>query len=296
MLGTCVIPWHDDGTCDEALFRRTVRDAAQTLTPHLYLFGSAGEGHAVTDRQFAAVTRAFLDEMRVVGGTPMIGIISLSLGTMIERIEFARDLGVREFQLSLPCWGALDDVELDRFFAETCGRFPDLRFLHYNLPRARRVLAGNDYQRLAARHPNLVAIKMGGDIAAQREVALAVPMVRCFFTELSYVALRDETDCGLLCSLSVCDPALGRRLFQADAAERAALEPTFRAMHAAVKAALAGAAHMDAAFDKLFVKYHLPEFPCRLLPPYRGATEEQFLRFRDACRAALAAVSAAGGG
>jgi hypothetical protein len=67
-------------------------------------------------------------------------------------------------------------------------------------------------------------------------------------------------------------------------------------MHAAVKAALAGAAHMDGAFDKLFVKYQLPEFPSRLLPPYRGATEEQFLHFRETCRAALAAVPAAAGG
>jgi dihydrodipicolinate synthase/N-acetylneuraminate lyase len=287
MLGTSVVPWNEDGTCDEPLFRRTVRHAAENLTPHLYLFGTAGEGHAVTDRQFAIVTRAFVEEMLLAGGTPMVGVISLSLGTMIERIEFARDLGVREFQLSLPSWGALNDEELGRFFAETCGRFSDLRFLHYNLARARRVLTGPEYAAIAARHPNLVAIKMSGEIAALREVARAVPMLRCFFTEFGYLALRDETDCGLLCALSVCQPALGRRLFAANATDRTALEPTFRAVHAQVKAALAGEAHMDGAYDKLYVKYLFPEFPLRLLPPYRGATEEQFARFRRACDAAL---------
>jgi len=292
MLGTCVVPWRDDATCDEPLFRRTIRHAAQNLTPHLYLFGTAGEGHAVTDRQFAAVTRAFVDEMRAVGGAPMVGIISLSLGTIIERIEFARGLGVREFQISLPAWGALAETELDLFFDETCGRFPDARFLHYNLGRARRVLTGTDYQRLAARHLNLAAIKMGGDIAALREVALAVPALRCFFTEFGYAALCDETRCGLLCALSVCESSLAPRLFAADAAARAVLEPAFRALHAAVTGALAGGNYMDGAYDKMYVKRHFPEFPLRLLPPYRGATEAQFAQFLTACDAALSAPSA----
>jgi dihydrodipicolinate synthase/N-acetylneuraminate lyase len=290
MLGTCVIPWGDDDTCDEALFRRTVRHAVENLSPHLYVFGTAGEGHAVSDRQYAAVTRVFVDEMRRNGGIPMVGVISMSLGTIIERIALARDLGVEEFQLSLPSWGALNDAELDCFFAETCRRFPELRFLHYNLSRARRVLTGEDYRRIAARHPNLVAIKMGGEINAIRDVALAVPMLRCFCTEFNYAALCEETDCGLLCALSGCRPAIGRRLFNADAAGRAALQPALRAIHAAAKNALGGEAHMDGAYDKLFVKYQFPEFPLRLLPPYRAATDEQFARFRDACDAAIGAI------
>jgi hypothetical protein len=43
----------------------------------------------------------------------MIGIISLSLPTIIERIERAQAMGARRFQLSLPSWGALRDSELD---------------------------------------------------------------------------------------------------------------------------------------------------------------------------------------
>jgi len=50
----------------------------------------------------------------------MVGIISLSLSTIIERIGLARDLVFREFQLSLPSWGALNDRELTIFFRETC--------------------------------------------------------------------------------------------------------------------------------------------------------------------------------
>jgi dihydrodipicolinate synthase/N-acetylneuraminate lyase len=292
MLATCVIPWHDNGTCDEELFRRTVRHAAEKLTRHLYIFGTAGEGHAVTDRQFADVTRAFVAEVRTAGGEPMVGVISLSLGTIIERIEFARSLGVRDVQISFPSWGALTDSELDLFFAETCGRFPDLRFLHYNLARARRILTAAEYNRLAMRHPNFVAVKMSGDIDVLRAVALGAPDLRCFFTEFGYLALRDESDCGLLCALSTCQPELGRRLFAANVTDRAKMEPMFRTIHAAVKAALAGEAYMDGAYDKLYVKYQFPEFPLRLLPPYRAASEEQFAQFRHACDAALSGLRA----
>ena len=297
ILGACVVPWRTDNSCDEALFRQTVRHAAKNLSPHLYIFGTAGEGHAVTNRQFELITRAFVEEMQAVGGTPMIGVISLSLGTIIERIAFARELGARELQLSLPAWGALNDREVDVFFAETCGRFPDLRFLHYNLARANRVLTGTDYARLAARHPNLVAIKMGGEnIPALREVAHAARAagVRCFFTEFGYHGLREEAECGLLCALGACDFTLARRWFGADRAERERLEPTFRSLHAAAKAALAGAAHMDGAYDKLYVKRHLPNFPLRLLPPYVAATDAQFEQFHSASAAALAAVPRSG--
>ncbi|MBL9209783.1 MAG: hypothetical protein JNL92_04905 [Opitutaceae bacterium] len=293
MLGTCVVPWRPDGTCDEALFRRTVQHAVETLGPHQYIFGTAGEGYAVTDRQFATIGRVFVDAMRAAGGEPMVGVISLALGTVQERIAQALDWGVREFQISLPAWGALEDTELDRFFAATCGRFPAARFLHYNLARAKRVLTGADYARLAARHPNLVAIKMGGEnVPALRDVAAAADAagVRCFFTEFGYQALADTRRCGLLCSFGGCEPGLARRWFAASTPERAALEPVFRALHAAAKSALAGGTYMDGAYDKLYVKRHFPEFPLDLLPPYRGATEAQYARFLSACQAALATV------
>jgi dihydrodipicolinate synthase/N-acetylneuraminate lyase len=290
ILATGVVPWREDDTSDEPLFRHTIRHLVPALTRHLYVFGTAGEGYAVSDRQFADLTRAFVEEMNATGGVPMVGVISLSLATVIERIELARGLGVEEIQISLPCWGALSDSEVDCFFQETCGRFPDLRFLHYNVARAKRQLTGADYGRLAPRHPNLVAIKMGGDTPALLDVARGAPALRCFFTEPGYLNYRQETDCGLLCALGLCDPALARRLFDAGVADRAKLAPVFRAIREAIRDALAGSGAIDGAYDKCYVKRLFPEFPLRLLPPYAGATEEQFSRFLAGCDAALAAV------
>jgi hypothetical protein len=281
LLATCPVPWNETGEFEEGLFRSTVVQLSRDLTPNLYIFGTAGEGHAVSDRQFESIARAFH------GALPdpthgMVGIISLSLGTMIERIALARELGFRQFQLSLPSWGALNDGELDLFFRETCGRFPDCSFLHYNLARSRRILRGAEYARLAQAHPNLVAIKMGGtDFAAQTEVATNAPELQCFFTEMSYAELRDNLECGLLASISTINLRRSREFHAARGEKLRALCAELIEIRAGMKAIVGDAAHMDGAFDKLYVKLHSPAFPLRLLPPYASTTDPMFARFRD---------------
>src|SRR5688572_10458282 len=144
ILATCVVPWDERGQCRDELFVHQVRSLLR-LTPHLYIFGTAGEGYAVTEEQFRHIARLFTDTMREGGGTPMVGVISASLPTIVERIEWCRQIGVRQFQISLPCWGALTDRELLTFFRETCGRFGDCQFLHYNLLRAQRLVTPQEY-------------------------------------------------------------------------------------------------------------------------------------------------------
>ena len=69
----------------------------------------------------------------------MLGIISLSLPAIIDRIARGREMGCRQSQLSLPAWGPLHARELGTFFAETCGRFPDCDFIPQG-PRTGRYL------------------------------------------------------------------------------------------------------------------------------------------------------------
>ncbi len=161
-MGTCEIPWDEKDRFLESVFRRGVRNALNG-TRHLYLFGTAGEGYAVTDQQFDQIVSAFVDEMQQAQAEPMVGVIHLSLGTIVERIERCRNAGVRQIQISLPSWGALTDKELFEFFDQTCGRFPECQFMHYNLPRAKRIVTGQEYGRLAEAHSNLVATKNTGD-------------------------------------------------------------------------------------------------------------------------------------
>src|SRR5262245_22435258 len=123
LMATCCVPWDESDQFVESIFRQSVRTTLEKGTTHLYIFGTAGEGYAVTDRQYDQVVAAFSDEMRQAGAEPMVGVIGLSLGTMLERIDRARDRGVRHFQISLPSWGALSDRELYLYFDKVCGRF-----------------------------------------------------------------------------------------------------------------------------------------------------------------------------
>lgn len=281
IMGTCCVPWNDDGRFDEVPFRRGVRIALEG-TPHLYIFGTAGEGYAVTDTQFDRIVSVFVDEMRQADADPMVGVIHLSLGTIVERIERCRDAGVRLFQISLPGWGVLNDHELFKFFDCVCGRFPDCQFMHYNLPRAGRVVTGTEYGRLAETHPNLVATKNTGDSLSHiRSLLEDAPQLQHFLSEAGYVYGSLFGECGILASLVMNWPKL-RALF--DAGKQRDVD-TLTSIQREVSIVLhtlretAPGDRIDGAYDKLFAKMYDPEFPLRMLPPYDGSSEDEFRFF-----------------
>ncbi|GDY20085.1 hypothetical protein LBMAG56_14300 [Verrucomicrobiota bacterium] len=284
ILATCCVPWHADYTFAEDIFRRSVRHQLAHGIRDLYIFGTAGEGYAVTEAQFDAITRAFLAETRGDGVQSMVGLISLSLPTVIERIERARALGARRFQLTLPGWGGLRDPEVETFFRETCGRFPECEFLHYNLQRTGRILTGAEYGRLAAHYPNLVATKNSTtDEARLRSLLTDAPQLQHFITEVGFAKATVLGECGLLISLASTNLALGRQYFRAGHERNLALLGTLQQelaeMLADLLAVVGTSAHMDGAYDKLFCRLHDPEFPLRLLPPYASVSDATFERY-----------------
>jgi dihydrodipicolinate synthase/N-acetylneuraminate lyase len=286
-MGTCCIPWTSDYKFDEPLFRRSVQHAARDGTRHLYVFGTAGEGHSVSEGQFQQITRAFADEMRRLGSPPMVGLISTSLAQVLDRIEWAAGIGVERFQVSLPSWGTCTEPEAFRFFEQVCRRFPQLSFLHYNVRRAGRLLSAAEYGRLADAFPNLVAVKMAGATGADAlAVQQAAPTLRLMLTEKTFAdACAIGVRAGFLISYASFNWTLAKRYYEdvlagdliAVARAREQQDGVIRIM----REATAGMAHMDGAFDLMFVKRHLPEFPLRLLPPYAAVTDVAFNRFLD---------------
>jgi dihydrodipicolinate synthase/N-acetylneuraminate lyase len=283
ILATCVLPWDEDLRLAEEDFRAHVRLLAAHVTSHIYIFGTAGEGYAVTDSQFRDIARVFMDEAQGAGVTPMLGVISNSLGTLIERVEFGMQAGYRQFQVSFPSWGAVSDTERDAFFRETCRRFSEAQFLHYNIPRGRRVLTGAEYRQLADKHPNLVAAKFSSsDSAVVRELVTNCGPVQCFLTEPAYVLARGYAQCGLLVSLSGAHLDLPRRFATATGNELQALGDLAFAIHDLLTECFGHAspqAHMDGAYEKVLARAHGARLPLRLLPPFEGASEESCQRF-----------------
>ncbi|MBK8086311.1 MAG: dihydrodipicolinate synthase family protein [Devosia sp.] len=286
VLGTVCLPWRDDGSLDEPIFRRTIGNLVAAGLPDLYVFGTAGEGYAVTEATFRQVATVFAETMREAGGAaPMVGVVSLSLATVIERIAFCRTLGIDTFQFSLPNWAATSDTEMRRVFAEICDSFPDCRFLHYNLMRSGRLVRPRDYAELAERHPNLVATKYGGgDPFMISGLMTHAPQLRHFLTEQGYYIGAPLGDCALLGSISTSNPARARQYLEAGASGDAVrFAQLYRELCGVLHALLdaAGTGFIDGAYDKAIHKLSEPDFPLALLPPYESTTEAIFAQYRD---------------
>jgi dihydrodipicolinate synthase/N-acetylneuraminate lyase len=285
ILATCCIPWTANYEFDEECFCRQVRVLGQHLTKHLYIFGTAGEGYGVTESQFRTICRTFRREVLACEARGMVGVISLSLGSMIERIEFAAALGFRDFQISLPSWGALSDREVNTFFEDVCGRFPDLNFLHYNLMRAKRYLSPKEYVTTANSHPNLVATKTGtNDPEELSQLLELTPGVMHFLTETGYAMMRGVAPCGLLISTASTNFEAAHAFFESAVSKKTAemqqMEKELEILSAILQQG-SSEAHIDGAFDKIFCRMHDPAFPLRLLPPYSCLTEATYLSIVD---------------
>lgn len=286
VLGTVCVPWDERESFLEPVFRRQVRDLRAAGYENLYIFGTAGEGYAVTDAQFRRIAEVFYDETRDLPGMRQLGVIGMSAGQIRERIEIGLELGFDGFQISLPCWGTLNDHELDRFFGEVLSPYPRAGFLHYNNVRCGRKLAGSHYARLRRQYPNLRASKSGGHTAASLWSLLNdAPDMTHFLTEPDFAAASLlGLNCGLLASVSAVNPARSIEFFQAgrngDAEKLKALHRALQAIRNQVIATVSTqGAHMDGAFDKVFSRALDPAFPLRLLSPYQGCDEAQCDRF-----------------
>lgn len=279
-LGAVLIPWKEDYTLDEVLFRKTIKTLTDGGLKFLYTFGTAGEGYAVDDEQFTSITQIFMEQLQNTGVTPITGIISLAMPQMIQRIQRAYDLGIRDFQISFPSWGALTDKEVILFFHNICDRFPDCRFMHYNNGgRSKKLLRANDYIRLAEEIPNLTSVKFMNDSLEDVINVLRIDSpIQFVLSEYGYSFGCLFGECSMLFSSSASHLPTAWRLFQAGIdkdiplitklAKEVALSQEILFHNCATPV-------INAAYDKLYMKTVFPEFPMRLYPPYETLSEEQ---------------------
>lgn len=281
ILVSCEIPWDENEQLIEEIFRREVRMILEHFN-HVYIFGTAGEGYAIDTSRFQQIVRIFHEETQGEDCHPMVGVIALSTANVVERIAFAHDVGFRVFQISLPAWGALNDRELMTFFRDVCGAFSDAQFLHYNLPRAKRVLTGADYRRLIDAVPNLVATKnTGGGQARAADLMTQAAQLQHFFGESNFPHGSLYGECSLLSSFGPMSPHKAEALFEAGRDRRIVelfqLQKEFHDVVHSVLGPRLAEGRIDGAYDKMLVRLGgLEEMPLRLLSPYQGFTEAEY--------------------
>lgn len=289
ILVSCEVPWDDDDELLEDIFRREIRHVLRHFN-HLYIFGTAGEGYAVDTRRFRQIVNVFAEETlaRADGSDihPMVGVIGLSTANVVERLSIAHDAGFRTFQISLPAWGALDDAELMTFFKDVCRTFSDSRFLHYNLPRTKRVLTGSDYARLLPEVPNLVATKnTAPGLGKVHDLLRHAPELQHFLSEEGFAGGCFVSECSVLSAMGPMTPHKIWELFEAGRARQAdrvvELQHGFhRLVHGVLGPLFAQGRRIDGAYDKLLKRLGGLDMPLRLLSPYQGFSEEDYLGCR----------------
>jgi dihydrodipicolinate synthase/N-acetylneuraminate lyase len=287
ILVSCEVPWDEREQLLESVFREEIRETLKAGFGHVYIFGTAGEGYAVDLPRFQRVAEIFWEETKGKAVSAMVGAIALSTALSLERIKIAYDLGFRCFQIALPCWGALNDNEVMKFFRDVCGAYPDASFLHYNLPRAKRILNGADYKKLVAAVPNLVGTKnTGGGHGRAEDLMKNSPELQHFFGEDNFPYGCFYGECSLLASLAAVAPDATKRLFEAG--RKMEVERVFRLRHffhellQGLLKELLVLDRIDGAYDKIWIRLSgLETMPLRLLSPYEGFTEAQYLVVKE---------------
>ncbi len=281
MMCAACVPWTKDFEFDEAAFRKQVKNLVDHDAKSIYIFGTAGEGYAVNARVFAQVVKALVEECaKKTDVMPMTGVISTSMMEMIDRIKIGRDLGCRDFQIALPCWGALNDEEVIGFFKTICGQFPDCRFIHYNNgPRSKKLCKIGLYTELAKVIPNLVAVKYSTDKMYEiyNMVTTECP-IAFYLVDAGYTYGIMKGQCGFLNSFASIDMGLAWRYFYAGQNKEyevlLELDSYYKELVNCFD--MITREVMDSALDKSIERVADGTFCNTLYPPYNGLTEDEF--------------------
>lgn len=270
---SCELPWDEDQRLMEDAFRAQVLKTLESFN-HLYIFGTAGEGYAVTLSQFIEVAEVFWDETDKPDVHPMVGIIAMSTSQVIERIALVYEIGFRVFQITLPSWSALSDDETIMFFKDVCGTFPDVQFLHYNSPHLKRVLLIEDYQRIEAVVQNLVATKFESASPGEARKLVTQISLQHFLGEgnFSWGCLHGE--CSLLAFTALLSPARVLAFFELglnrQVSELFQVADEIDSVVEALYRPVADLPLVDGAYDKILARASGVEIPLRMLSPYEG--------------------------
>ncbi len=222
---------------------------------------------------------------------PMTGIISTSMMEMVDRIKIGRDLGCRDFQIALPCWGALNDDEVVSFFQTICGQFPDCRFIHYNNgPRSKKLCTIDLYVKLASLIPNLVAVKYStSNMYEINDIVTADCPLAFYMVDGGYTYGIMKGSCGLLNSFASIDMKLAWRYFRSgqnkDYETLLKLDSYFIELNACF--GIVDREVIDSAFDKTIERVADAGFNNALYPPYKGLNEEEFAAIDQGMKAVL---------
>jgi len=185
----------------------------------------------------------------------------------------------------------LNDRELLQFFKDLHSACPDMPLVHYNVPRAKRFLLGEDYLRILEVAPNLVGVKftMAGAYFGALQDAIAMAPQLTFFVAENFLASAMQFGArGCYSSLIGTDPAFMLKMYDlaTDGKWDEAIQMQMRVARFYADAVPfiedLGEGSVDPVFDKgLAVASGCIGGHQRCRPPYIGWSDETIEALRD---------------
>ena len=275
------IPWDEEGRFLPELFDAAIEKLIGAGCDGLYIFGTSGEGYAVSDREFQAIVDAFVNATADFDGLRQVCCFGLSAEQVKCRCRVVAERGIESVQVTLTFWKELNDDELMRFFVDVCGSFAELSFLFYNNPRNKRKLTGEELETIHGEVPNLRGAKTGsGSWLEFYELVTESPSLHHFVTELAFEYCYGLTEVGLIPSSNYALPQQCRAYYEAvigrDLKEARRLHRETVRFFQETAVPLLKKGYIDGAIDKAYARIGGMEMPLAMKSPYIALSEEDF--------------------
>ena len=275
------IAWDQDGLFSPIMFRKAIRKLLQEGCDGLYLFGTSGEGYAVSDDEFTQIVDVYVDATAEFSGFRQIGCFGLSSDQVKHRCRIAAERGLQSIQITLPFWKELNDAELLRYFSDVCGRFPELSFLLYNNPRNKRRLKGKELEAIHEVTPNLHGAKTGsGAWLDFFELVTESPSLVHFVTEAAFLFSYGLGTVGLIPSSNFVFPQKTRAYYEAvvgnDLKTAHRLHKEIMRFFHKTATPLVQKGYIDGAIDKAYARIGGMDMPLNIKSPYIPLSNEDF--------------------
>ncbi len=179
--------WDEKFRFDEKIYAENIKRCISAKVYGVYTTGSTGEFYAIDYPEFCRMVDI---QAELCGKAKMplqIGCCSDATHKTIQLMEYAaskKEVGAA--QVNVPYWMELTDRELLQFFKDIYTACPDLPIVHYNIPRAKRFLQGDDYLRILEVCPTLIGVKYtfaGTHFAQLQDTIMKTPMLSYFVAE-----------------------------------------------------------------------------------------------------------------
>ena len=206
------MPWDDQGTFDEDTYAENIDRIISAGVHGVYTTGSTGEFYALEYDEFCTMVDIQVEACGKAGMKLQVGCCADATRKTIKLLEYvAGKPEVGAAQVNIPYWMELTDRELLQFFKDLHSACPHMPLVHYNIPRAKRFLTGEDYLRILDVAPSLVGVKFtfaGSHFGQLQDALRLTPHLSYFVAETLLVSAMQLGARGCYSSLVFTNPSL----------------------------------------------------------------------------------------